>query len=370
MGAEDNNITLDEERRDTGYLDMAAERAESRSNSMKAMTTDQNSLKTYVDSAYGATKTPDVAVWTSGADMFRNNISNKTWFFEKDWNETEKAFLAQEVLRQKLAITSARLRYDAKKKLTQPGEPLDYSTQADRVFARISRDLREASHRLLVASDGLRRVYGYAQEYSLSYGRGREGGGVEDKIESSVLWCRDAIQWLSAFSQHDQAFSTVISIKEVVGAAWPTLAQVDGSRVEFDVSPDLFKDHRYVRLRGLSAVTSMSGGSSPLYCSVSVPAYGVFFGDPRTGGETDRLPVDQRDMPTCTLGNVNERRLPQSPEIAGAISLMNASPIADPGPERHSKWSIVLSRVVSGPVSGLEDVLLEIRAVGQPVTRV
>lgn len=268
---------------------------------------------------------------------------------------------------------------EKKRSFIESGKELDFGGQAERVRRRVIRDYEDAVDRLVAAADGLAKIYGYHGYVNKDEKAGKIGAliafkpqldlvnqGILQPIETATTWVREAIRWLSVFTQHDQTFTVTVSIKRALETKWPQLIEneMESGPVEFPVDESLFKLHRYVRLRGISATSQLLSTASPfpIRCVVTVPKQACHVLN--VDGEFKESEVRQRFMPSCVLGRVTDVRIPQDPEICGAISLMNASPI---GRGDHPLWSIQVQRIAESPLTEIEDIFLEIKVSGQPI---
>lgn len=265
----------------------------------------------------------------------------------------------------KLGIKQARERLNTKKKATENGGPLDFAWQANRCAERANRDFEDASERLLVASDGMLKIYGYEQ--SLNPVLDLVERGDAPGIDASVSWAREAIKWLAAFSQNDQTFTVAISLREALGDLWKEAIANPNADFPFRINSHLFSTHHYVRLRGLSASLMFAPTATeifPVRCVLGVPAQAIFIVPKAIAGESEERQISQNEMPRCVLGHVLDYRVPLEPEVCGAISLMNASPIASGD---SNGWSVEISTIEKAKLALLDDIVLQIKVSGQPV---
>jgi hypothetical protein len=259
---------------------------------------------------------------------------------------------------QKILLKQARVRLEERRSNMSKDGPLDFSAQADRSLLRLRRDHADAVDRLIVASDGMSRIYGYTDHFLAQTS--------PTAFDDAVLWAREAIRWLAAFSQKDQTFTVTVSLHRALGNDWSKI-QTENKELFFAVDPSFFKGHRYVRLRGLSASMRLApaSGPFPLRCVVKPPNTAVFtrLAD---DGTDDPLTVSQAAIPPCTLGRIMDCRVPLEPEVCGAISLMNASPIAEDTND-DGRWSLHVQRITEDELADLQDIFLELRVTGQPL---
>ena len=244
-----------------------------------------------------------------------------------------------------------------KQRLTESGQPLALAWQRDFVLERLTRSYRDALNRADVAERGLRQVYGYAPSGAALPDPSTPG---EAAISHVANWVRNAVEWLVAYEQRDQAFSRVISLASVdPQRRWQSAR--DDYRMQFHIGEEFFGNYHNVRLRGLSVCLVGNAGTVPWLVNLLVPRNGVYR---RAEGLAS---VDQSDMPGCLLGRVESRNSHRPPDVCGMMSLMNASPAGLDGED--GSWTIELFRPTgsSEEFRDVDDVLVEMNTVGVPV---
>jgi hypothetical protein len=274
------------------------------------------------------------------------------------WADEEKSFRLREMesrgLQQQSRLESMR----------EPDGALNYESQARTIRERIERDLQDALDRIVVASHGLKLLYGYLEEPPLE-----TLSSDLTRIDVAALWCRRAIKWLVAFGQLDQASTYVFSMKRILGQQWDTAIRDGGlsgeANFKFNTQADVFDSHRFVRLRGVCSY--LIGGVEdvgPWTVDVSLPQSALSVQTINGSAGDKFVKIDQSLLPSCRLGRVETKGSFRPPEVAGAISLMNASPICfDPS----DCWTVKLRSPTDGrALSKLKDCFIEINVVGRP----
>lgn len=244
----------------------------------------------------------------------------------------------------------------------------NYIEQCDTIVSLIRPDLYDALGRLGIAAKGLVKIYGYDKEVELATVLSEK-----NPIEYAVNWVRAAIRWLASFSQLDQAFSRIISVRQQIGdGVWnSTVSAADRSMLfSFSLPNNLFNQHLYVRMRGLSvALLSDKEEERSWRAIVHLPKWALArFWNP-TSGSIDQQPgFDQSELPPCDNGRVQMRSSLRPPELAGMISLMNASPIGVP--DARGRYQVEVHAPDRGPplFNELVDIELELNMTGRPVT--
>lgn len=296
-----------------------------------------------------------------------NSVSTKRWGNERSINAVDRSQLLHpnnEANETKLD-TDGRVAILHRKAEYLDSGPLNYQDQILILVERMTRDYEEASKRLAAASKGLRTIYNFTED-SFSDSVSRRADLNIGALDNAVRWTRNAIQWLSEFAALDQSFTLTFSVREYLAdEEWKNLLEC--RKVTFRLPRKLFADHAYVRTRGISAgvvFPSMASAAVKVTLTLPVDAWyewnnggGVRL---RTGaGETS-----QRDVPACVLGRVLDVSNPQPQEIAGSVSLLNASPIGLDG--GGGEWDIVLSPIRPQSLIGMEDLLIDLRLSGRP----
>jgi hypothetical protein len=224
----------------------------------------------------------------------------------------------------------ARLIADYKSKaFTDSSGALNYPRKMIYIRELFARDFRDALARLYSAAEGLRRIYGYSYPLPQSLDRLRKKmstvGTSPKYFADCLIWVRDAISWLTCFSQLDQNYVYALSLRELM-----TKKQWDAGKKlgdwKFDVANTLFPDQRHVRLRGISAAVVVKKvdeedlqGVWRTVIDVPRNSYCVHL-----SGET--VDLDQSQIPACRLARVSTREAAQEADITGAVALHNASP--------------------------------------------
>jgi len=177
-----------------------------------------------------------------------------------------------------------------------------------------------------------------------------------------AIWIRQAIENLVAYQQLDQSFTRVVSLRAVTGnESWEKLQKSkEKFSTNFVLPPDIFFMHENVRLRGLGASLIGEAGTVPWSIVIKLPEEAYYL---RSG---ENASVSQGDVPSCFIGRVENRKSTRPIEMGGMISLMNASPIGEPSPKGYWTISIIRPANTAEKFSDIEDILLEVSAVGVP----
>jgi len=256
---------------------------------------------------------------------------------------------------------SAYLRVEAvarKKELSAPGRAFALDEQRDLVLKRLCRDYEEAVNRVCVAEGGLKMIYGHA---GLSSPVPAEAETLGSSITNLCIWTRNAIEWLVAYRQMEQACTRVVSVRALLSrSAWGQLRHArDSFSVKLQVPADLFQGYDNCRLRGIGVSLIGEAGTVPWSAMVRLPEAAIFI------RARQSVEVDQSDLPPCVLGRVENRRGVRTSEMCGEASHLNASPIGRSTTE--GLWSLEIWKPVgaaSESFAQVDDVVLEIKTVG------
>ena len=226
------------------------------------------------------------------------------------------------------------------------GEPLDFPNQIQRELKLLkSTHLRDLLERCGAIRLGLTNIFGWQCD------------PIPDPLEPDVIpnyvsWVRTQASRLARFTQLDQGYTVSISLGGL-GVRVRT-----GESLRFSIPKAAFASHRYTRLRGLTAFIGTTKADTVARVTLRAPTSALYIND---DGE---LPaVHQGDVPPCTLGRVAVRGAVRQPEVGGAVSLMNASPIASAG----NAWTVRLEVDDLSSAVPIDDLWLELSLVGRPV---
>lgn len=298
----------------------------------------------------------DLTLWQSRVELNKSLINRGVWKSDLDLtkekikrHEEESRRLLEEQIANEFMISR-------KKNLRKVGGSLAYKWQAERIFSRISRDFDEINDRLIVASAGMREILGSELPEYTPYYRPDGMPQSADAIDCATQWVRDAAKWMAQIAQVDQIFTVCVSLRDsVVGAAPKSFAGIN----KFRIPEKFFSKHRYVRMRGLSAAYIASKPQrTPIRCVVTAPKDAQVYTEKKPAPKL----LNQSDVPPCLLGRVGSVHSSREPELCGAVSLINCSPIGGAG--ENGLWIIDIDS--DGFDGELSDLILEFRLAGIP----
>lgn len=241
---------------------------------------------------------------------------------------------------------AARDNADEKVRLaTTPGGAFNYAEQLDSLVRRMLRDLCDALARLTVAAEGLRTIYGRdvplpATVKTVIAGRPDEVDAV-NALDDALIWVRDSIAYLVAFTQHDQLYTVTISVKQLLPHhPWPHEEEDwhkgrKSGTWKFSITDELFPSQTYVRLRGASICTRGADGN--WRGSLIAPMTSYF----RQANSTT-VPIDQSGVPPVYAGRIAPRSPEFNGDVVGRNTLRNVAPFGE--------WTLTL-----GPSSTQSD---------------
>lgn len=242
---------------------------------------------------------------------------------------------------------------------------LNFKNRAALIKERLEQDFRHAYDRLVVAADGLKRIYGYREELPGT-------GSGSDHLNAVTLWLRDVLQWLVAFSQLDQGSTHTISLRSLLGEKeWKRAIEVSPVQARFNLPAETFDTLSYVRLRGLSVIVVAASQRGPWKAEVRLPTIGMIrHPDKVLAGSSSGSILDQSDLPTCAFGRVDLKGSARQPEVCGLISLLNASPVSPADvPLDKQQWQFHLVGLGGKmeEIAGIGDILIELNIVARPL---
>lgn len=274
-------------------------------------------------------------------------------------NAAQKQWAEEDLASAKTDLENRKSVLDQRKALVADAKAFGLQWQRDLVGGRLVQDWANACDRVIVIEHGLSKIFGYKVAAPLP----SNAHTVDEAVNQLYSWVRAALEWLVAYVQRDQAFTSVLSLQRLLGGnTWAAAAE--GFSASFELPSEAFPRHDNVRLRGIGA-SLLGAGGIPWAVVLRPPRNAIYM------RERQRYPIVQ-DMPTCTLGRVEDRRSFRAIEICGLVSLMNASPIsqnqADGSSVEQRSWVIDIYRPPASheTLSQLADVLLELDAVGLP----
>ncbi len=281
-------------------------------------------------------------------ESHKTSFEQKTSEMKGKWEDIDEAYFTAVHNQENIAL-------NARHQLFNEGA-LDYASQAKGLSARIARDFDDAYTRAAVAADGLTEIFGY--------GVGMPKAGTEDRLDLTVKWVRDAIEWINAFSQLDQSFVVRLSLGELLTAtSW---AEVATTKQFFHVPSNLFRDHTHIRLRGISCQLPFDYPLGSLWSArITLPVLASYIFEYENGKPRVESVALQRELPSCYVGRLESISCARAPDLAGTVSLMNASPIGKDKSE-ESMWSIKLVCNSERQLNLPPDALLELTLCGRP----
>jgi hypothetical protein len=250
--------------------------------------------------------------------------------------------------------------FQRKKALSAPGRPFALYEQRDLALQRVCRDYEEAVNRACVAEEGLRKLYQRDGEASPLPSEAETLGA---SLTALSTWIRNSLEWLVAYHQREHAFTRVVSVRSLLNRnGWALVKHSrDSYLARLQVPADLFRGYDNCHVRGVAASLVGEAGTVPWTILLRLPDEAVF----EKSGQS--VEIDQSGRPACLLGRVENRRAARHPELCGADSLLDASPMGRSN--QGGIWTLEIVKPVganSESFSHLEDVVLEIRVAGIP----
>lgn len=246
-------------------------------------------------------------------------------------------------------------------KLTQSqrtGGALAYRDQIEPLITSVRSDTTHALARLEKAIEGMRQLFNY----------NADAIGPAADFDGHMQRARNAISWYRSFSRRDETLTIPISLKRVSGDKWDQ--NLKSLQWSFSISDDekdaslpsvMLKDRRCARIRGITAYFDGAFEDNETFqIKVQPPSESSVRW---STGSLQKLPA-QKEIPSVWLGRVASRGAPRAPEIVGAVTLLNASPLG--------RWQVSMaSRSAEGGLPNdlfqhLKDIVIEVTLVAQP----
>jgi hypothetical protein len=256
--------------------------------------------------------------------------------------------------------------------MTKSGLAYNYVEQSDHLRTRFTRDFRDAYVRMLVARDGLNTIYGVDIP---GFPEITPATPADAPIfDSAVTWVRDAIRYLVGFGQLDQSYVLTVSVRKVMQeASWNAAIAAAGAAapIQFTFLFDeatFSANQRHVRLRGVGACV-LSTATGPWKLTIKPPddSFFHYLRRDRAGNLTGT--VNQRDVPPVRLGRVLPRLPQRDPDVSGAVSLRNVSPLSATTGSPGTLWSVTIDRksAAGDDASAIDDIQLDLQLVMRSV---
>lgn len=240
----------------------------------------------------------------------------------------------------------------------------DFIGQACKLVSLIERDRNDAFVRQISASKGLKHIYGDAyKEWAMAQNL-PELPKETKELEPLILWNRNIIAFLNAFSQMDQGFNICLSLKDSLIGGWDDWLAASYENAPFQINPDYLKDFKYIRIRGVSAVLiSKKHEINPWKLTIAPPINQYY---QTKSGLINSLSQIKKNV---VIGRVEDHNSLRMPDLAGMMTLYNLSPgiFQKDKPNKDDYWHVSAEKPKrSIDNSQLEDIRLEIALIGQP----
>jgi hypothetical protein len=306
---------------------------------------DKGQARTFLRTQAGVLADRSADVQQADADVFKQQEEGRKVDAENKVRSLKRQIGVESKLidlqTERFRIRDYLLRWQARLTL-ESGGVLNYGKRVCAIRARIESDLAQAQKRLIQAKRGLLEVFGYTAPPV-------DGFGING-IDSCLHWTREAVHWLSRFSQKEQAVCAQISLRDLLKGQWDR--QVGNLSLEVDI-PIFDPSWRHCRLRGISAY---------VYDGLSVEKR-LWSGALKTASEGaitmldgTRGTVHQDKVPTVHMTRIHERSATRVADIYGMQALHNVSPFGT--------WKLALKPYVVVPgldvnASLIKDIILE-----------
>ncbi|MEO7329235.1 MAG: hypothetical protein ABI193_11695 [Minicystis sp.] len=287
----ENDIAMDESRRDTGIFDRDSVAATSRKQFLDDSQGAFNASSVHAQQLFALKTTENQLV--AGYIRAGQNVNEKA--LEDIARNSDRAtsirgiaWAVADAANARTDVANRRAILDERKALLSNAKAFDLHWQRDLVGARLLQDWRDTCDRVSVVQVGLLHIYGY----KLSAPVPALARTIGDAINALYSWIRVTLEWLVAYSQCDQAFSSVFSMRDILkGTPWDR--STSSFVASFQIDTRSFGLHDNVRLRGIGG-SLVGAGLVPWSIVVNVPQKAVF------ERKKTRTLVNQ-SMPSCLL---------------------------------------------------------------------
>lgn len=262
--------------------------------------------------------------WNVAADVVAAEAIVAARQARANWETQNANFLAE-----RTAVSRRYLDLKARAAV-DPRGVLNAGRRLPAVKKRFHQDFRDAVARLRIASEGLKRIYGYNTPLP-------ENDNDLDFFDDCLMWTRQAIQWLLRFSRLEQNFVFPTSVRDKMShSAW-----IDGlaqRRLDFELPESIFPSIRHIRLRGVTLYVSGGRGTEEKIwqMKLSVPVNGKVI-----HANEHVLVLDQSIVKPVVAGRITGRQSIRDPDVHGLNTFHNCSPVG--------KWKLEILNCVPGP---------------------
>lgn len=313
---------------------------------------------------YEANEGQGLAGWTkAGQNKGEILVQSVQRILEKTLNEKQIAWASSDKNHFQKNLLFRENLLKIKLELSTNKNALDFEFRKNLIFKRIQRNYVDAMNRVTVAKEGLKIIYNYEEigpEFT---------NNIDENISEVSIWVSNTIEWLVAYSQLDQSFTRVVSLMSLLSETEKRmlLNTTDECTLNIKIPEIFFEGHDNIRLKGLSASLINDALNIPWSIEIGVPEKGIFIRD------AQRYPVDQKQLPFCLLGRVENRKTFRNIEVCGLISLLNASPIGQLESEgariNEGGWTVKIIKPALSNESfqGIKDIIIELNLTGKPL---
>ncbi len=306
------------------------------------MLTDALSNRTKEQATYNLFKeklSADSSLSAAIGDLEAANAMTEGLKKQADWAEKntqhlhDRAEVARQTLRMKVTLATMTAM-------------LDFESQHKSAEVQYREGVSDAYLRLKAVEQGLHLFYDYP--YPDSDPLPPLSDDDPSSFDAILSWSRRVARWLAAFTRRCNNYVLTLSIKTLVGGQWEA-GKANGSW-SFNLPLTTFSPGEcHVRIRGVVPWAPNAGEGSWQVVLKCPTATQVCY---ESGKLSDVFP---QDVGLCRISKVVSRTRVVTPEISGATTLFNASPIGD--------WNVQLRTPfdrLSVPPSWPDDIELDL----------
>jgi hypothetical protein len=230
--------------------------------------------------------------------------------------------------------------------------PFNFAPRLKALEEQLKVDMDDVVMRVAAIDQGLKDYFGY--DRTANYAR-PPIYGTKNTLKDWIIWTRKAAAWAVAYSHADQYASVLLPLSRVAGPEWTQqlskLNNGDECSYKFTWDGDeVGKNYFHCRFRGVSA-TIASGAATLVQAHINLPKRARV----RHPAGEQWSSISQAVAP-CFLGRVASDVHPRNPDIEGASSHRNLSPISAEGED--GMWNVILKKIAGK--DSISEVYLEI----------
>lgn len=292
--------------------------------------------------------------------LYERKITDVIQKYERLLTERKSGWYADDKIKNNDFLQFRKTLLQTKKAQLGNTKILDFTFQKQLCFDRLILNFKDCLNRSIIAEEGLEKIYSYSYLKTLD-----DLLNIDDNIQSKIntlyIWVYDAIKFVSAYSQLDQSITICLSLKSLIDPDKFNELRTEQNDFNtiFTIPQNIipYDSHDNLRFKGIGASLIGNVGQTPWKIEFKLPENGLYFRD------GNQYPINQKNIPKCILGRVENRNSIRNIEYCGMVSLNNASPIENIG----SFWTIniIKPNTDNESFSNIDDIIIELNLTGK-----